>query len=180
MASPDAPFSRLLRAVVFAARAHRNQWRKDGQTPYVSHVFRVCLTVRQVFGVDDDDVLAAALLHDTIEDTNTDFDDIETHFGPQIAGWVRALTKDKREQELIRENKYIEELAVSPWQVKACKLADVHDNLLDSEGFPPDRRAKTFRRSRQYLSVLDDSHEKVRRAYAIVQRLVQELDPQVV
>ena len=180
MASPDAPFARLLRAAAFAARAHRQQWRKDGQTPYVSHVFRVCLTVRQVFGVDDDDVLTAALLHDTIEDTLTDFDDIESHFGPQIAGWVRALTKDKREQEPVRENKYIEELAVSPWQVKACKLADVHDNLLDSEGFPPDRRAKTFRRSRQYLSVLDDSHEKVHRAYAIVQRLVNELDPQIV
>ena len=63
-------FARLLRAAAFAARAHRHQWRKDGQTPYVSHVFRACLTVRHVFGVDDDDVLAAALLHDTIEDTN--------------------------------------------------------------------------------------------------------------
>ncbi len=180
MASPEPSFVRLLRAAAFAARAHRNQWRKDGQTPYVSHVFRACLTVRHLFGVDDDDVLAAALLHDTIEDTNTDFDDIESHFGPQIAGWVRALTKDKREQEAFRENKYIEELAVSPWQVKACKLADVHDNLLDSDHFPPEKRAKTFRRSRQYLSVLDDSHEKVHRAYGIVQRLVNELDPQIV
>ena len=177
MASPETPFARLLRAVAFAARAHRTQWRKDGQTPYVSHVFRVCLTVRHLFGVDDDDVLAAALLHDAIEDTNTDFDDIESQFGPQIAVWVRSLTKDKREQEPIRENKYIEELAVSPWQVKACKLADVHDNLLDSEHFPPDKRAKTFRRSRQYLSVLDDSNDKVHRAYGIVDRVVNELDP---
>ena len=180
MAAPDPSLTRLLRAAAFAARAHRNQWRKDGQTPYVSHVFRVCLTVRHVFGVEDDDVLAAALLHDTIEDTNTDFDDIETHFGSQIAGWVRALTKDKREQEPLREEKYVEELAVSPWQVKACKLADVHDNLLDSDHFPPEKRAKTFRRSRQYLSVLDDAHEKVHRAYAIVLHLVNELDPQVV
>ena len=93
---------------------------------------------------------------------------------------MRALTKDKREQEAFRENKYIEELAVSPWQVKVCKLADVHDNLLDSDHFPPEKRAKTFRRFRQYLSVLDDSHEKVHRAYAIVQRLVNELDPQIV
>ncbi len=180
MPSSDASLNRLLQAVAFAARAHRNQLRKDGQTPYVSHVFRVCLTVRHVFGVDDGDVLAAALLHDTIEDTNTDFDDIESRFGAQIAGWVRALTKDKREQEPLRENKYVEELAVSPWQVKACKLADVHDNLLDSECFSPEKRAKTFRRSRQYLSVLDDSHERVHRAYGIVQRLVDELDPRTI
>ena len=78
MASSEASLGRLLQAAAFAARAHRNQWRKDGQTPYVSHVFRVCLTVRQLFGVDDDDVLTAALLHDTIEDTDTDFDDIES------------------------------------------------------------------------------------------------------
>ncbi len=177
MASPDAPLGRLLRAVGFAARAHRHQLRKDGQTPYVSHVFRACLTVRHVFGVDDDDVLAAALLHDTIEDTNTDFDDLESEFGLQIAGWVKALTKEKREREPEREKRYVDGLAQSPWQVKVCKLADIHDNLLDSEGFPPDRRAKTFRRSRQYLAVLDDPHDKVHRAYAIVLRLLNEIDP---
>ena len=69
-------------------------------------------------------------------------------------------------------------LGKAPWQVKVCKLADVHDNLLDSDGFPPEKRAKTFRRSRYYLSVLDDPHDKVRRACAIVLRLVNELDPQ--
>ena len=175
--NPAANEELLNRAYVYAMRAHGEQKRASGD-PYISHPLEVAAILA---GLKlDDATIAAALLHDTIEDTNTDFDDIETHFGPQIAGWVRALTKDKREQEPIRENKYIEELAVSPWQVKACKLADVHDNLLDSEGFPPDRRAKTFRRSRQYLSVLDDSYEKVHRAYAIVQRLVQELDPQVV
>ena len=43
----------LLEAIAFAARAHRNHFRKDQQTPYVSHVFRVGLIVRHVFGVDD-------------------------------------------------------------------------------------------------------------------------------
>jgi (p)ppGpp synthase/HD superfamily hydrolase len=180
MATAETPLNRLLRAVAFAARAHRHQLRKDGATPYVSHVFRVCLTVRHVFGVDDEGALTAAVLHDTIEDTTTDFDDIEKTFGADVAGWVRALTKEKREREPQRERKYIEELAQSPWQVKLCKLADVHDNLLDSDHFPSEQRAKTFRRSREYLSVLDDSHEAVRRAYAIVRRLLHELDPQTV
>jgi guanosine-3',5'-bis(diphosphate) 3'-pyrophosphohydrolase len=178
MAAADTPLTYLLRAVAFAARAHRHQLRKDGTTPYVSHVFRVCLTLRHVFGVDDEAALTAAVLHDTIEDTTTDFDDIEQEFGSEIAAWVKLLTKDKRKREPSREKDYIRGLARSPWQVKVCKLADVHDNLLDSDHFPSDKRAKTFRRSREYLSVLDDTHDKVRRACQIVRRLLHELDPQ--
>ncbi|HVS38021.1 MAG TPA: HD domain-containing protein [Gemmataceae bacterium] len=175
---PPASLDRLLRAAAFAARAHRHQLRKDGQTPYVSHVFRVCLTVRHVFGVDDDDVLTAAVLHDAIEDTTTDFDDIENEFGSEIAGWVKALTKEKREQEDEREKRYAEGLRRSPWQVKVCKLADIHDNLLDSDHFAPEKRGKTFRRSRYYLNVLNEAHDKVRRAFAIVHDLLNQLDPQ--
>ena len=180
MALPGEPMTRLLRAVAFAARAHRHQLRKDGETPYVSHVFRVCLTVRHVFGVDDEATLTAAVLHDTIEDTTTDFDDIEKGFGAEIATWVRALSKEKREREADREKHYIDGLAKAPWQVKVCKLADVHDNLLDSEHFPSQKRAKTFRNSRAYLSVLDDPDEKVHRAYEIVQHVLNDLDPRVV
>ena len=179
MASADAPMTSLLRAVAFAARAHRHQLRKDGETPYVSHVFRVCLTVRHRFGVDDETVLTAAVLHDTIEDTLTDFDDIEKGFGAQVAGWVRALTKEKRERESKREADYIAGLAAAPWQVKICKLADVHDNLLDSEGFSPEKRAVTFRRSRDYLAVLDGEDERLHRAFQIVQRIMHETDSQM-
>ena len=97
-----------------------------------------------------------------------------------MAEWVKALTKDMREREPEREKKYKKELGQAPWQVQVCKLADVHDNLLDSDHFPPEKRAKTFRRSREYLTVLTDPTTKVRRAYAIVERLLNELDPHVV
>src|SRR5689334_5747383 len=86
----------LLHAVSFAARAHRHQIRKDGQSPYVAHVFRVCLIVRHVFGIDDPRALMAAALHDAIEDTTTDFDDLEAAFGREVAGWAATLCKDKR------------------------------------------------------------------------------------
>src|SRR5437660_12911865 len=92
----DQSYRALLRAVAFAARAHRGQLRKDGRTPYVSHVFRACLTTRHVFGVDDPAVLTAAVLHDAVEDTTTDFDDLAEEFGPEVAGWVALLSKDKR------------------------------------------------------------------------------------
>jgi guanosine-3',5'-bis(diphosphate) 3'-pyrophosphohydrolase len=121
----------LLEAVAFAARAHRGHFRKDGATPYVSHVFRVCLIVRDLFGVDDHRVLQAALLHDTIEDTRQDFDDLAEAFGTEVAGWVDLLSKDKRKPEPLREQDYLARLGQAPWQVQVCKLADIVDNLLD-------------------------------------------------
>jgi guanosine-3',5'-bis(diphosphate) 3'-pyrophosphohydrolase len=154
MTTPESTVAPLLEAIAFAARAHKPQLRKDGQTPYVSHVFRVCLVVRHVFGVSDPRVLTAAVLHDTIEDTTTDFDDLAERFGPEVASWVAALSKDKRRQEEEREEAYMAELARSPWQVQVCKLADIFDNLLDSGHFPPEKRQKTFHRSRSYLQAL--------------------------
>jgi guanosine-3',5'-bis(diphosphate) 3'-pyrophosphohydrolase len=144
----------LLRAISFAARAHRHHLRKDGETPYVSHVFRVCLVVRHVFGIDDPSVLTAAVLHDTIEDTTTDCDDIVEKFGADVAGWVAALTKDKRLEDDERERAYEETLRSAPWQVKACKLADVYDNLLDAENLPRDRQVRTRSRAQRYLAAV--------------------------
>src|SRR5438128_6484259 len=96
----------LLEALAFAARAHQRKLRKDGATPYVSHVFRVCLVLRHVFGIDDGQALTAAALHDTLEDTDTDFDDLKGEFGDEVAGWVAALSKDKRLPEEQREQAY--------------------------------------------------------------------------
>jgi guanosine-3',5'-bis(diphosphate) 3'-pyrophosphohydrolase len=166
----------LLDAVAFAARAHRHQLRKDGQTPYASHPFRVCLVLRHVFGIDDPRVLTAAVLHDTVEDTTTDFDDLSERFGPDVARWVAVLTKDKRLPEEEREAAYADALAAGGWQVHVCKLADVYDNLLDSGHFPPDRRRRTFSRSRHYLDALARHlSAEARPAFEIVRRLLSDL-----
>src|SRR5438046_862320 len=119
--APGVSIRALLEAIAFAARAHQGQLRKDGQTPYVSHVFRVTLILRHVFGIDDTNALVTAVLHDTIEDTTTDFDDIETQFGHDVASWVGLLSKDKRLPEPERERAYEHNLVHAPWQVKVCK-----------------------------------------------------------
>ncbi len=166
----------LVEAVAFAARAHHGQMRKDKVTPYVSHVFRVCLIVRDLFGIDDPRVLTAALLHDTIEDTLMDFDDLERHFGGEIAGWVAALSKDKRRREKDREKAYLQQLAKGPWQVQICKLADIFDNLLDLASLPADRQLHTMQRARQYLQGLKGKlHPEVRRPFALVEQLLGEI-----
>lgn len=148
------PNQLIFEAVAFAARAHRHQIRKDKETPYVSHVFRVCLVARHVFGFTDPRLLAAALLHDTIEDTTTDADDLIERFGPDVARWVAALTKDMRLPHDEREEAYVKGLATAEWQVKVCKLADIYDNLGDSTHLSPEGRRRTITKSRFYLDAL--------------------------
>jgi|SRR5262245_23720401 len=172
-----APEQLPFEAAAFAARAHRHQLRKDNNTPYVSHVFRVCLVVRHVFGFDDPKMLAAALLHDTIEDTNTDCDDIIERFGTEVADWVAALTKDMRLPHDEREEAYGKQLASAPWQVKALKLADIYDNLGDCKQFSPGGRRKTANKTRFYLGFIAPGlPEQVHAALQLVQQRLAELE----
>lgn len=125
-----------LKAVSFAARCHRHQVRKDGKTPYVAHPFRVAMIVRDVFEFDDEETLAAALLHDTVEDTATDYDDIEKEFGQKVADIVAALTKNMSLPKAQREAAYDQQLAAGPQEARLIKLADVYDNITDAKHSP--------------------------------------------
>jgi guanosine-3',5'-bis(diphosphate) 3'-pyrophosphohydrolase len=174
--SLQTTYRQLLEAAAFAARAHQGQFRKDNRTPYVSHVFRVCLVARDIFGISDPRVLMTALLHDTVEDTTTDFDDLEEHFGREIAEWVAYLSKDKRLQETEREQAYIHQFSGAPWQVQACKLADIFDNLMDLSQHPSERRAHTLARMESYVNALGkNSDENLRRPLELVNRLLAEI-----
>ncbi len=177
--SLEETYQPFLKTVSFAARAHRPQLRKDQETPYVSHVFRVCLIVRDLFDIADHRVLMAALLHDTVEDTLVDFDDLAREFGLEIAQWVAQLTKDKRQQESQREKDHLQQLRQAPWQVQVCKLADILDNLLDSQNLPPPQRQRVLERYRQYLRGFPSNlHDQVRRPWQLVQQLLAEMEGQ--
>ncbi|MCI0456064.1 MAG: HD domain-containing protein [Gemmataceae bacterium] len=171
------PERQLLRAISFAARAHHGQMRKDNRTPYVSHVYRVCMVLRDVFGVTDHRLLTAAVLHDTVEDTTTDFDDIEDHFGPDIARWVAALSKDKRQPFDERERDYCRVLEQAEWQVQVCKLADLFDNLLDMEYLDARKRPDAARKKRLYLDALRRGLKpEAQAAWERVARLFEEVE----
>ncbi|MCB9838699.1 MAG: HD domain-containing protein [Phycisphaeraceae bacterium] len=118
-------------AASFAAAMHQGQFRKDGRTPYFAHPVRVAMTVRDVFECHDQQALAAALLHDCIEDTTADYDDVLERFGVVVADVVATLTKDMRLREDVREESYDAALLAGDWRARLIKLADVHDNLCD-------------------------------------------------
>jgi len=134
--SVDGPGSLWRDAAAFAARKHSGQLRRDGRTPYFSHVVRVAMTVSEVFGCHDEETLAAALLHDLIEDTTTDYDDLLERFGKAVADMVAVLTKNMSMPEAAREKDYDARIARADWRVRLIKLADAYDNLLDSVNDP--------------------------------------------
>jgi (p)ppGpp synthase/HD superfamily hydrolase len=176
MPEADANHRLLLEAASFAARAHRHQVRKDGLTPYAAHPFRVCLIVRHVFQIDDPDILTVALLHDTIEDTTTDYDDLVKLFGEHVARGVAALSKDKRLAEDEREPAYMATLSAAEPAVKVAKLADMFDNLSDSVHLSPEKRHQTLERARMYLAALSsDLPELARRPFEMVSQLLEDV-----
>jgi guanosine-3',5'-bis(diphosphate) 3'-pyrophosphohydrolase len=159
-------------AAAMAARVHQNQKRKDRKkTPYFSHPARVALTVAVKFGCTDEKILAAAFLHDVLEDTLVDYDDLLRKFDKEIADIVAALSKDSRLVEPEREKKYDEELAKASWKTMLIKLADVHDNLADATD--DEIREKMFDRAERAL-VLAKKHPELEKAAAIVRGLLEE------
>ncbi|MBI3267700.1 MAG: bifunctional (p)ppGpp synthetase/guanosine-3',5'-bis(diphosphate) 3'-pyrophosphohydrolase [Planctomycetes bacterium] len=141
----------LHEAIAFAARKHSSQLRKDRATPYVVHPIRVMLVVLREFGQSDPNLLAAAVLHDTLEDTSADYDDLARLFNPTVASYVALLTKDKRLEEEVREDRYFAGLAGAPLPVKFCKVADTLDNLRDVK-YGGDKE-KTLAKARRLLSL---------------------------
>ena len=164
------------RAAAFAAKAHQHQFRKDGETPFISHPVRVALTLMHVFGCDDETAITAALLHDTIEDTKTDYDDLEQEFGRAVAESVSALTKNMLLPERVREKDYDRRLAAADWRTRLVKLADQYDNYTDAFhlGFKNVRKtAAKCRRAIKLATADAKKHPETRRAIAAIRKLMR-------
>jgi guanosine-3',5'-bis(diphosphate) 3'-pyrophosphohydrolase len=157
------------RAISFAARGHDGQLRRDEKTPYVAHPVRVALIVRHVFDVDDETAITAALLHDLIEDTKTDYDEIAEEFGSAVAAAVAAVSKDDRLPHDEREEQYDQQVAEACWQARLIKLADVYDNFCDSRD--DKERARAAEKARRAI-LCAGKEPKLAGAVRAVQQLI--------
>lgn len=119
----------MVHAASMAASLHSGQGRKDG-TPYFQHPARVAAILARAGA--DDCLVAAGFLHDVIEDTPADYDDLFEVFGEDVADWVAVMSKDHRLPEPVREPAYKLQLQEGPWQGRAIKLADQLDNFTAS------------------------------------------------
>jgi guanosine-3',5'-bis(diphosphate) 3'-pyrophosphohydrolase len=128
----------LLKALAFAAHKHRDQRRKDrAASPYINHPIALANVLVREGGVHDVEVLCAALLHDTVEDTATTRKELERRFGRRIAAIVAEVTDDKRLSKAQRKNLQIRHAARISREAKLVKLADKICNLRDIARRPP-------------------------------------------
>ncbi len=132
--------AQLLRALSFAAEKHRDQRRKDAEaSPYINHPIAVATVLAAEGEVSDGDLLLAATLHDTVEDTQTTFSEIEENFGSVVAGLVREVTDDKSLDKAQRKRLQIEHARMASPNAKQLKIADKICNVRDITVCPPAR-----------------------------------------
>jgi guanosine-3',5'-bis(diphosphate) 3'-pyrophosphohydrolase len=128
----------IARAADFAARAHVTQRRKgDAQEPYINHLAEVALLLTQATGGQDATLIAAGWLHDTLEDTDTEREELETLFGPALASIVAEVTDDK---SLLKAERKRLQVATAPRksrQARMLKIADKTSNLRAIASSPP-------------------------------------------
>jgi guanosine-3',5'-bis(diphosphate) 3'-pyrophosphohydrolase len=152
----------VLRAVAFAAEKHRTQRRKDVETPYINHPIQLAYILVQA-DIEDPITLAAAFLHDTVEDTQTTFDEIEIVSGHEIARIVAECSDDKKLTKLERKQAQIDHAAKLSHRAKLVKLADKIANVSDIDGAPPagwsvERKREYFDWSKQVVDRLRGTH----------------------
>ena len=140
----------LLTALKFASQKHVQQKRKDAVgTPYINHPIEVAELLSRVGGVSDVEVLIAAILHDTVEDTNTTKNEIADLFGARVASYVMECTDDKTLPKQERKRLQIESASHKSDQAKLIKIADKISNVKDLGESPP--KDWELERQRDYL-----------------------------
>ncbi len=128
----------ILDAAAFAADKHRRQRRKDAEaTPYINHPLALATILAREGGVADAEVIAAALLHDTVEDTETTPAEIAARFGAGVAEIVAEVTDDKALPKQERKARQVTHAAQASPGAKLVKLADKIANLRDLAVSPP-------------------------------------------
>jgi guanosine-3',5'-bis(diphosphate) 3'-pyrophosphohydrolase len=146
----DNAIGLVLKAIRFSAEKHNDQRRKDSKSsPYINHPIQVAETLYSVGGVRDEALITAAILHDTIEDTDATPEEIRREFGEEILGLVLEVTDDKSLPKEVRKQLQIENSAHKSPRAKLLKLADKICNVRDIVNSPP--ADWSLKRRREYL-----------------------------
>lgn len=142
--------SRLLEALAFAADKHRDQRRKDAEgSPYINHPIAVARVLAVEALVTDETILIAAVLHDTVEDTETVASEIARLFGEEVAQLVDEVTDDKSLPKQVRKDLQVQHAPTASSGAKRLKMADKICNVRDVTAHPPD--SWSLERRHEYL-----------------------------
>ena len=164
----EAELKLLIKALNFAANKHRNQRRKNvAAFPYINHPISLVNILCNEVHITDINVICSALLHDTVEDTETTAEELVVEFGQDISDIVMEVTDDKTiEARQTRKQLQIEHASQISNSAKLLKLADKISNLRDLAIDPPadwsaSRRREYFDWSKQVIEQLRGVHPEL-------------------
>ena len=161
----------LLRALTFAAHKHRDQRRMNvAASPYINHPISLANILCNEGHVTDVNVICGALLHDTVEDTETTEDELCALFGDDITGIVMDVTDDKSLNKAERKEQQVVHAAHIRDEAKLIKLADKISNLRDIAIDPPagwelERRQEYFDWAKRVIDGLRGVHSPLERIF---------------
>ena len=165
--------AKFVRAASFAAKKHRLQKRKGNDAePYINHPLEVANLLANVGKIEDYDVLTAAVLHDTVEDTNTTSEEITELFGKNVCAMVLEVTDDKSLPNAERKQLQIEHAPNLSPGAKQIKLGDKISNIRDVSDNPPD--GWTDKRRLEYIEWGEKVIAGLRGANADLEKLFDE------
>jgi GTP diphosphokinase / guanosine-3',5'-bis(diphosphate) 3'-diphosphatase len=159
--------SLILQALAFAARKHSEQRRKGAKaSPYINHPIALANVLCNEGGITDVRVICAALLHDTVEDTQTTPQELEEHFGVEIRHIVAEVSDDKSLPKDERKHRQVQHAPNSSHEAKLVKLADKICNLRDLADDPPvkwdlERRKGYFDWAKEVVDQIRGTHPKL-------------------
>lgn len=157
----------ILKALDFAAHKHRDQRRKNVEaSPYINHPIELAKVLSNEGGFISSELLCAALLHDTVEDTQTTQEELLENFGPGITHIVLEVTDDKTKSKAERKRLQIEHASSISHHAKLVKLADKICNLRDMAHSPPnnwslERRREYFDWAQQVVNQMRGTHPQL-------------------
>ena len=138
----------------FARKKHKGQTRRNGKTPFFEHLEAVVSRLKSI-GITNNDVLCAGWLHDTMEDTNTTFDEISELFGKQVALLVLSLSKDESLPKKEKESNYAKLLRDASFEAKLVKLCDISANLKDlDDSMSKTKKKRIVTKKLHYLRIV--------------------------
>ena len=157
----DRVAERLFDAAIFAAEKHQGQVRKDQRgSPYITHPLLVAKTLWEIGGVRDESTLVAAILHDTLEDTQTTREEIREHFGGEILSIVLEVSDDKYLEKMERKRLQVLHAPELSLSAKLIKLGDKLVNCRDILESPPSDWS--LERRQQYIQWAADVIAEIR------------------
>ena len=161
----------IVQAAQFAAEKHKNQRRKDADaSPYINHPLALASVLAVEGGIENSEIICAALLHDTIEDTKTTAEELTTIFGDKVTGIVLEVTDDKNLDKAVRKEEQVRHAPHISHEAKLVKLADKICNLRDILASPPadwsaDRKREYFDWAARVVAGLRGSHAGLERIF---------------